>query len=197
MGVTPAHQEADQRTLLTLALSSSDRLLLEHMYRTMLELGLDDELLELGGSALERFLATAGGADAPAESALTSQQVSEPCGSRWHPKSTVPLNERERERERCAWNVLGCFRLLSLHMRVCFEHVPLCSFDSCGVGAAGQAACLGLLVRAYQRTGQHARAAAVLLRLAEQRPAGGSAPVDLDTRVHLLDQVRTQAHTQY
>ena len=99
MGVTPAHQEADQRTLLTLALSSSDRLLLEHMYRTMLELGLDDELLELGGSALERFLATAGGADAPAESALTSQQVSEPCGSRWHPKSTVPLNERERERE--------------------------------------------------------------------------------------------------
>ena len=37
----------------------------------------------------------------------------------------------------------------------------------------------------------------VLLRLAEQRPADGSAPVDLDTRVHLLDQVRTQAHTQY
>ena len=89
--------------------------------------------LQLGGAALERFLAAEGAADAPADAPLTSQQAS----------------------------------------------------------------CLGLLVRAYQRTGQHARAAAVLLRLAEQRPAEGSEVVDLEARMHLLDQAALQVQHMY
>lgn len=44
-------QVADQRALLSLALASTDRLFLEHMYRAMLELGLDEELLQVSGYA--------------------------------------------------------------------------------------------------------------------------------------------------
>jgi len=54
---------ADQRALLSLALASTDRLFLEHMYRAMLELSLDEELLQVSGYAAPHsstFLHTGG-----------------------------------------------------------------------------------------------------------------------------------------
>lgn len=46
--------------IIQLGVQSSDRVFHEYLYRTLIELGLDDELLEYGGPDLVQFLQNAG-----------------------------------------------------------------------------------------------------------------------------------------
>jgi hypothetical protein len=264
---------ADQRALLRLALASTDRLFLEHMYRAMLELGLDEELLQVRGYAAPHSslpLSTSGSSeridtgsdgvgDQKPEQALrrVSRENYHVCfrsrlmrATHLSVRKSVGFIRRSGATERKRWsrtvlfaveelahnNVLCCSEVVRLQKTrrlraeanpdLTLTRVPLlCALSLYLVartrlqlggaalerflaaeGAADapadapltsqQASCLGLLVQAYQRTGQHARAAAVLLRLAEQRPAEGAEVVDLEARIHLLDQAALQVqHT--
>lgn len=56
----PASRKKYICQIIQLGVQSSDRLFHEYLYRTLIDLGLDDELLEYGGPDLVQFLQNAG-----------------------------------------------------------------------------------------------------------------------------------------
>jgi hypothetical protein len=73
--LTAAECEEDTKRLLAVAMKSRDTLFLEHLYKAMLELGLESELLDHGSNALEAYLSKAGGLSQPNDLPVSAHQV--------------------------------------------------------------------------------------------------------------------------
>lgn len=87
----PASRKKYICQIIQLGVQSSDRVFHEYLYRTLIDLGLDDELLEYGGPDLVQFLQNA--ARDPMHEARAVSSITSPASHMGHPRLPVSSNQ--------------------------------------------------------------------------------------------------------
>ncbi|KAL3512613.1 hypothetical protein ACH5RR_025330 [Cinchona calisaya] len=102
--------------IIQLGVQSSDRVFHEYMYRTLINLGLEDELLEYGGPDLVPFLQSAG--REPLQEVRAVSAATSPTSPLWHSRLPIPLNQAKYFELLARYYVLKRQHVLAAHVLV-------------------------------------------------------------------------------